>query len=101
MKNIHKAVVAILIAAAITGAFVKPAQADTNQNATINCSTSGSYGQTTCTVNQNNVENNVLGVTKVHKTVDAGMDTPTAAAAVAGLITSTGGAIITLKKKIA
>ncbi len=90
-----------------------------SQSYTVNCTT-GAYGQnSTCTATgnqngeqtQNVTSNNVLGTTPIvyrnngtpvykHKIVNTGVDPQVIVAGVATMITTAGGAIVTLKKRL-
>lgn len=80
----------------------------TNTNTQNVYCTTGNYGNNYCynynTATNSATQSNVLGATTdrnfYHKAVDTGMDPVTATATVVGFITTTGGAIVTLKSKI-
>ncbi len=113
MKNISKLAVALSLSGVMFAAVTLPASADTTQTqtSTINC-TAGAYGQnstcTTSTSQNQTVPTNVLGQTIVYNRQGVPTTTPLAPTAVdptiltagiATIVTTAGGAILTLKKK--
>lgn len=108
MKTLSKLVIALMITAGLLVVYSKEANAQQtiNQNATVtqNCTT-GAYGQNNCytTVNQTAVQNQpvVTRTGRVHAVQNTGVDQNTLMAAAATIVTSAGGAIVTLKSKLA
>ena len=110
MKNISKLIFAALLTAGLMTAFTKTVEAqqqnaENNSTVNVNCTT-GAYGQSNnCYAITNQSINQVMGTTTerqnlYHPTVGASVDGNTFAAGVITMITTAGGAIITLKKKI-
>ncbi len=108
MKAVSKLVIALMITAGLLFVYSKEANAQSiEQNATVtqNCTT-GAYGQNNC---YTTVTNNATQVTtpvvtrtgRVHAVQNTGVDQNTLIAAAATIVTSAGGAIITLKSKLA
>jgi hypothetical protein len=108
MKTVSKLVIAFMITAGLLFVYSKEANAQSiEQNATVtqNCTT-GAYGQNNC---YTTVTNNATQVTtpvvnrtgRVHTVENTGLDQNTMIAAVATLVTTAGGAIVTLKSKLA
>lgn len=108
MKNISKAVMTFALLAGLFMAYAAPAnaqQATQNNTVNVNCST-GAYGQSVnCPVTTNQVINQNVNTQRrnlFHDTtrVNTGLDTTTVTASVVTLVTTAGGALITLKSKI-
>jgi hypothetical protein len=110
MKKVTKLATAALLTFALMTVFASKANAQqtNNQEATVtqNCTT-GAYGTNNCTttVTQNASNRYVQRVDgtviPVHSTVNAGIDTTTTMAAIATLLTTGAGAIISYKLKLA
>ena len=109
MKKFAKILLVIGVVAACLTFYATEAKADTTQNntTTINCTT-GSYGQNTCYSTNNQTSSTVLGTTTVSPSrsftytnlANSGMDPQTTVIAITTLVTTAGGAILSIKKKI-
>jgi hypothetical protein len=108
MKNFVKTLMTAVVLAALAVVFASPAHAQSatqNNSVTVNCST-GAYGQgVNCpvTTNQSITQNVNLHRQNLYhdvSKVNTGMDSNTFTATVVTLITTTSGAVITLKSKL-